>query len=41
MLRAEAMLAAESLLPSLFRKIRSFAQGRLHDDIALVCLEIE
>jgi hypothetical protein len=35
------MLASEALLPSIFHKIRSYAQGKLHDDIALVCLDIE
>jgi serine phosphatase RsbU (regulator of sigma subunit) len=39
-MESSAHLPAETFLPALFRDIRAFANERLHDDVALVLLDV-
>ncbi|MGA2231748.1 MAG: GAF domain-containing SpoIIE family protein phosphatase [Tepidisphaeraceae bacterium] len=41
MIESHAGLAGGEFLRSLFQAIRSYALGKLHDDVALVCLEVK
>jgi sigma-B regulation protein RsbU (phosphoserine phosphatase) len=39
-METEAHQPAETFLPALFRDIRMYADGKLHDDVALICLDV-
>jgi serine phosphatase RsbU (regulator of sigma subunit) len=41
MIQARAALDGDELLSELYRDIRAYASARLHDDVALVCLEVK
>jgi serine phosphatase RsbU (regulator of sigma subunit) len=40
MIQGNAHLPGGSFLPALFGDIRAYAHGQLHDDVALVCLDV-
>jgi sigma-B regulation protein RsbU (phosphoserine phosphatase) len=40
LIQQNSHLAGASFLPALFGDIRAYAHGQLHDDVALVCLDV-